>query len=74
MGASSTIPVRNEETGAVETVSKFGVRVPEATFEAVRAGQARRRHRPEEPFGVKRRGMLAVDYQMPFEGGFITKW
>jgi hypothetical protein len=25
-------------------------------------------------FGVKRRGMLTVDYQMPFEGGFITKW
>ena len=25
-------------------------------------------------FGVKRRGTLAIEYQMPFEGGFITKW
>jgi hypothetical protein len=25
-------------------------------------------------FGMKHRGMLSVDYQMPFEGGFITKW
>jgi hypothetical protein len=24
--------------------------------------------------GVKRRGVLAVDYLMPFEGGFITEW
>jgi hypothetical protein len=24
--------------------------------------------------GIKRRGTLAIDYQMPFEGGFITKW
>ena len=34
-GRKLSIPVRNEETGAVETVSKFGVRVPEATFETV---------------------------------------
>ena len=27
-GTSVSIPVRNEETGALETVSKFGVRVP----------------------------------------------
>ena len=73
-GRKLSLPVRNEETGAVETVSKFGVRVPEATFEAVRQGQARRRHRAEQPFGVKRRGKLAIDYLMPFEGGFITKW
>jgi hypothetical protein len=25
-------------------------------------------------FAVKRRGTLTVEYEMPFEGGFITKW
>ena len=25
-------------------------------------------------FGVKKRGSLAIDYQMPFEGGAITRW
>ena len=73
-GRKLSIPVRNEETGAVETVAKFGVRVPQATFETV--GQDKRDDGivQKNRFGVKRRGMLAVDYQMPFEGGFITKW
>ena len=73
-GRKLSIPVRNEETGAVETVAKFGVRVPQATFETV--GQDKRDDGivQKNRFGVKRRGMLAVEYQMPFEGGFITKW
>ena len=74
MAASSAIPVRNEETGAVETVSKFGVRVPQATFEAVAKDKRDDGIVQKNRFGVKRRGKLAIDYQMPFEGGFITKW
>src|SRR5690348_11168038 len=34
-GSKLSLPIRNEETGATEVVSKFGVRVPEATFESV---------------------------------------
>ena len=34
-GRKLSLPIRNEETGTVETVSKFGVRVPETTFETV---------------------------------------
>ena len=66
--------MRNEETGGVETVSKFGVRVPEATFEAVARDKREDGIVQKNRFGVKLRGMLAIDYQMPFEGGFITKW
>jgi hypothetical protein len=73
-GRKLSIPVRNEETGAVETVSKFGVRVPEATFEAVAKDKRDDGIVQKNQFGVKRRGMLATDYRMPFEGGFITKW
>jgi Family of unknown function (DUF6384) len=73
-GRQVSIPVRNEETGAVETVAKFGVRVPQTTFEAVAQDKRDDGIIQKNRFGVKRRGMLAVDYQMPFDGGFITKW
>src|SRR5262245_22995196 len=73
-GRKLSVPIRNEETGVTEIVSKFGVRVPEATFEAVARDKRDDGIVQKNRFGVKRRGILAVDYQMPFEGGFITKW
>jgi Family of unknown function (DUF6384) len=73
-GRKLSIPVRNEETGAVETVAKFGVRVPQATFDTVAQDKRDDGIVQKNRFGVKRRGVLTVDYQMPFEGGFITKW
>jgi hypothetical protein len=73
-GSKLSLPIRNEETGAVENVSKFGVRVPQATFEAVARDKRDDGIVQKNRFGAKRRGMLAVDYEMPFEGGFITKW
>ena len=73
-GRKLSIPVRNEETGAVEIVAKFGVRVPQATFEMVAQDKRDDGIIQNNRFGVKRRGVLAVDYQMPFDGGFITKW
>ena len=73
-GQTLRLPVRNEETGNVETVSKFGARVPQDTFETVARDKRDDGIVQKSRFGVKRRGMLAVDYEMPFEGGFITKW
>jgi hypothetical protein len=73
-GGKLNIPVRNEETGAIETVAKFGVRVPQKTFEMVAQDKRDDGIIEKNRFGVKRRGMLVVDYQMPFDGGFITKW
>ena len=73
-GRKLSLPIRNEETGMTEIVSKFGVRVPEATFDAVARDKRDDGIIQKNRFGVKRRGVLAVDYQMPFEGGFITKW
>jgi hypothetical protein len=73
-GRKLSIPVRNEENGTVENVAKFGVRVPESTFEAVAQDKRDDGIIENNRFGVKRRGKLAADYQMPFEGGFITKW
>lgn len=73
-GRKLAIPVRNEETGATETVDKFGVRVPQRVFETVAQDKREDGIVQRNRFGVKRRGTLAIDYQMPFEGGFITKW
>ncbi len=73
-GRKLSIPIRNEETGATETVAKFGVRVPQQRSRRSPRTSATTASSRSNRFGVKRRGMLAVDYQMPFEGGFITKW
>jgi hypothetical protein len=73
-GEKLSLPIRNEETGTVETVSKFGVRVPQDTFETVARDKRDDGIVQKNHFGEKRRGMLAVNYEMPFEGGFITRW
>ena len=73
-GAKLKLPIRNEETGATDIVDKFGVRVPQATFDAVAADKRDDGIVQKNRFGVKRRGTLAVEYQMPFDGGMITKW
>jgi hypothetical protein len=73
-GHKLSLPIRNEESGVTETVAKFGVHVPEATFEAVARDKRDDGIVQKNRFGIKRRGTLAVEYQMPFVGGFITKW
>lgn len=73
-GRRLTLPIRNEESGATETVTKFGVRVPQNVFEAVAQDKRDDGIVQRNRFGIKRRGMLAVEYQLPSDGGFITKW
>ncbi len=73
-GRKLRLPIRNEETGATETVEKFGVRVPQATFEAVATDKRDDGIVQKNKFGQKRRGSLKVEHLMPFEGGMITRW
>jgi len=61
-------------TGETKTVSQFGVRVPQKTYDAVAADKREHGLLRNNRFGVKHRGTLAVDYLMPFEGGTITTW
>lgn len=68
------LPIRNEETGRTETVSKWGVRVPQATFETIRADKSDDGIVQRNILGEKRRGTLAVDYLMPVDDGAITEW
>jgi hypothetical protein len=73
-GRKLRLPVRNEETGTIETVDKFGVRVPKATFDTVAADKRDDGIIQKNRFGTKARGTLAVEYLMPFDGGKITRW
>ena len=73
-GSKLKLPIRNEETGATETVDKFGVRVPQETYDAVAQDKRDDGIIQNNRFGLKERGKLAVDYRMPFAGGMITKW
>jgi hypothetical protein len=72
-GERLKLPIRDEETGETKIVSKFGVRVPEAVYESVRRDKADDGIVKSNILGIRRRGKLTVDYQMPAEGGFITR-
>ena len=70
-----SLPIVNEEDGKTYTVSKWGVRVPEATYEAIRddksddgivAGEHPRREAARHAEGhVSHAGRI---------GGAITEW
>ncbi len=73
-GAMLSLPIVNEENGQTETVSKWGVRVPEATFNAVRDDKLDDGIVQNNVLGRKDRGTLSVDYVMDVEDGAITAW
>jgi hypothetical protein len=68
------LSIRSEEDGSTKTVTKFGMRVPQATYDAIAQDKRDDGIIQRNRFGVKRRGMLEVEYLMPFEGGYITSW
>ncbi len=73
-GRKISLPIRDEVTGETKSVSRFGVRVPQETYEAVAQDKRADGIIQQNVFGVKARGKLEVDYRMPFEGGTITNW
>jgi hypothetical protein len=73
-GEVLSLPVLNEETGAIETVSIFGVRVPVEVYEEVRQDKADDGIIQGNIVAEKPRGMLDPVYLMPVETGRITRW
>ena len=73
-GRKLKLPIRNEENGQTHVVDKWGVRVPQATFDTVAADKRDDGIVQKNRYGVKRRGTLEIDYMMPFDGGTITRW
>jgi hypothetical protein len=72
-GQALSMPIKNEETGRTETVSKWGVRVSEDVFETVRSDATDDGIIQDRDMGQKRRGELEPEYSVPVEG-MLTRW
>jgi hypothetical protein len=68
------LPIRNDETNQVDTVSQFAVRVPPETFEAVKRDKSRNGIVQNAELAEKRRGYIDPNYLMPVLPGRITRW
>lgn len=73
-GSTLTLPITNEETGQTEEVSIWAIRVPEITYESVRADRLDDGIIQRNILGIKQYGFLETDYTMPVLDGAITQW
>lgn len=73
-GEAVTLPIENEETGEVERVSTFGLRVDEATWDRVATDLDDDGIIQERTVAVKRRGELEPEYRVDTSGAAITQW
>lgn len=71
-GSAVSLPITSEEDQKPATLSRFGVRVSERTFDAVRRDKADDGIIQNVVLGEKRRGFLEPTWSMPVAGGFIT--
>jgi hypothetical protein len=68
------VPITNEETGLIDVVDQWGLRVDKATFDAVKRDKQDDGIVENDRFGYKKRGFLKPQYDMPTSGGAITRW
>ena len=73
-GSRLALPVRSEEDGQVREVSRWGLRVDEATFTRVADDKRDDGIIQDDIVGVKRRGTLEPVYRLDTTGAAITSW
>ncbi|MDP2357190.1 MAG: DUF6384 family protein [Beijerinckiaceae bacterium] len=73
-GKPVSVPVTSEENSQAKTVSRWGVRVSEATWQGVGRDRNDDGIIQNNKVGEKRRGQLDVTYVMPVTGGAILEW
>lgn len=73
-GKPVSVPVTSEETNETKSVSRWGVRVSEATWQGVGRDRNDDGIIQNNKVGEKRRGQLDVAYTMPVVGGAILEW
>ena len=73
-GTALRLPIENEETGEVEVVDIWGVRVPEAVYRSVEADKRDDGIIQRNIVGIKQYGFVDVDYAVPVLGGAVTRW
>lgn len=69
-----TLPIPNEESGKIQKVSKWGVRVNQETFNLVANDKRDDGIIQNNIVGVKTPGELAVKFLIPTTGASITQW
>jgi hypothetical protein len=73
-GQAVSLPVRNEENGETETVSMWGVRVPESVYRSVEADKTDDGIIQRNLVAIKQFGFLEPDYVVQVLGGAVTRW
>src|SRR5262245_48854770 len=73
-GKPVQLSILNDETNRTETVSRFAVRVPIETFEAVKSDKSKNGIVQNSRLAEKRRGFLEPEFKMPVLEGRITHW
>lgn len=73
-GKRLELSITSEENQSTRTVSKFGVRVPEATYEAIRKDKSDNGIVDRARLGRKERGKLDPAYDYQVFGGYILEW
>jgi uncharacterized protein DUF6384 len=68
------LSIRNDETNQMETVSRFAVRVPSETYDAVRNDKASNGIVQNARMAEKRQGFLEPEFRMPVLEGRLTQW
>jgi hypothetical protein len=73
-GQALSLPILNEENDTTETVSIWGIRVPEAVYDAVSADKRDDGIIQNNEIGRKTYGFVEVNYNVPVSGGAVTRW
>jgi uncharacterized protein (DUF2164 family) len=73
-GKPVSLPILNEENSKTETVSIWGLRVPETVYRQVEADKRDDGIVETNRVGKKSFGFLDVDYAVPVMGGAVTQW
>jgi len=73
-GKVVAVPITSEEDGTTRSVRKWGLRVPNAVFDAVRDDKIDDGIIQNDRLGVKQRGFLDPEYTVPTPGGAILEW
>jgi len=73
-GKALTLPIVNEETGNVERVSLWGLRVPKSVYNSVSRDKRDDGIIQRNMVGQKQVGYLDPVYTIPVLGGAVTRW
>ncbi len=68
------VPIINEETGNIQRVSKWGLRVDKSIYDQIASDKQDDGIVQNNIFGNKAYGELTVNYRFPTSGKAITRW